>query len=164
VRHGKRLETQVGAEREGVAVAHVEDADREARIQEPAAVPLGEGAQQLHDARWPENHEGLGPRRDRGVLERVHEHRQFTPVVGVEVRQHNVADLVPGEPEFGEPMQRARAAVEQHAHVAAGDPMAGAGAVGRGSDGAGADGDEVHDHFPRKTMRLKSTIPGALSL
>ncbi len=61
-------------------------------------------------------------------------------------------------------MQGTRAAIEQQAEVALGDPVAGARTTGRGRDGAGAYGDEIHDHFPRNTIRLKSTVPDTLSL
>src|SRR5207253_5951112 len=63
-----------------------------------------------------------------------------------------------------EPMQRAGTAVEQDAEVTALDPVTGGGAAGRRCDRACADGNEFHIHFPRKTIRLNTSKPGALSL
>src|SRR6266849_8615269 len=71
---------------------------------------------------------------------------------------------MPGQPELRKPVQRAGPTVEQNAEVAALDPMAGGGAAGRWCDSPGADGDEFHTHFPRKTIRLNTSKPGALSL
>src|SRR5207249_479948 len=89
----------------------------------------------LHDARGPENDEWLTARRLGRVLEGVHEHRQLTPVIRVEMGQDNVRHLMPGQPELGEPVQRARAAIEQHAQLAARHPVTGAGAAAGGTGG-----------------------------
>src|SRR6185503_14355493 len=128
------------------------------------AVALGERAQQLHDPRRAEDHERLFACRLGGVLERVHQHRQLTPVVRMKMRQDHVRYLLPRQPELGEAMQRARSTVEHQSQIAARDPVTGTRATRVGCDGAGSDGDELHAHFPRKTMRLNSNIPGALSL
>src|SRR5207245_535779 len=90
--------------------------------------------------------------------------QRASSVVGGEVRHDDVRHLMPWQPELREPVQRARAAVEQDAQIPARHPMTGTGAAGGGCDRAGADGDEFHTHFPRKTIRLKTINPGALSL
>src|SRR6266568_4552953 len=108
--HGKRLEADVGVQRKWLAVSQVENADRKSRIEQPFAVAFGKRAQQLHDARGPENDEWLTARRLGRVLEGVHEHRQLTPVIRVEMGQDNVRYLMPGQPELGEPVRRAEGA------------------------------------------------------
>ncbi len=164
VRHRERLETDIGVQRERLAVAHVENADREAGIEQPVAVPLSQRAQQLHDAGRAEDHERLAARWLRRVLERVHEHRQLAPMVGMEVREDDVRHLMPRQPELRQPVQRARAAVEQHAQIAPRHPVTGACTTGRRCDCAGADGDEFHTHLPLKTILLNTSNPVALSL
>src|SRR6185312_3716821 len=89
---------------------------------------------------------------------------QLAPVVRMKMSQDHVRHLLPGQAELGEPMQSPRSAVEQHAQVPARDPVAGARAARVWCDSPGSDGDELHAHFPRKTMRLNANIPGALSL
>ena len=130
MRHRKSLETHIGVQRKWLTVAHVENADRESRIEQPTAVAFGQGAEQLHDPRRAEDDERFAARRVGRVLERVHEHRQLTPMVGVEVGQDDVRDLMPGQPELREPVQGAGPAVEQDPEVAALDPVTGCGAAG----------------------------------
>src|SRR5206468_5582068 len=139
-----------GIQREWLAVSHVENADRESGVEQPLAVAFGKPAQQLHHARRPENDEWLSARRLGRVLEGVHEHRQLAPMIRVEMCEDDVRHLLPGEPELGEPVQRARTAVEQHTQLAARYPMTGADAAGRRRNSTGADGDEFHGSLSPK--------------
>src|SRR5438093_8816286 len=56
---------------------HVQDADRESRVEQPRPVPLGELLHEAHHPRRPEDDERVRARRHGGVLEGVHQHRQL---------------------------------------------------------------------------------------
>src|SRR2546430_2066002 len=92
--------------------------------------PNSPGRRKAHDPRRAEDDERFAAGRVGGVLERVHEHRQLPPRVGVEGGQDDVRDLMPGQPELREPVQGAGPAVEQDPEVAALDPVTGCGAAG----------------------------------
>src|SRR3989441_5868131 len=79
VRHAARLEAHVAVEREGLAVPDVQDADREAGVEQPLAVPLRQRLHEPDHTRRPQDDERLLARRHRRVLQRVHEHRQLGP-------------------------------------------------------------------------------------
>src|SRR5437764_8146843 len=164
VRHREGLEVHVGIEREWLTVPYVQYTDGEAGMEQPIAITFGQRAQELHDSRRAENHQRLLAHRLRRVLERVHEHGQLAPMVRMKMRYDDMADLIPGQSEFCEPVEGSGATVEQHAQIAAAHPMAGGRAAGGWCNRSCADGDEFHAHFPRKTIRLNSSKPGALSL
>src|SRR3989442_6732678 len=68
VRHAARLEAHVAVEREWFAVPDVEDADREAGVEQPRAVPLRQRLHEPDHAGRAEDDERLLPRRHRRVL------------------------------------------------------------------------------------------------
>src|SRR2546422_4365778 len=144
VRHAARLEAHVAVEREWFAVPDVEDADREAGVEQPRAGPLRQRLHEPDHAGRAQDDERLLPRRHCRVLQRVHQHRQLGPVVRVEVGQHDVGDLGPRQLELGQAVQRAGAAVEQDLEPGAAHPVAGRRAGRGGRDRTGADGDQFH--------------------
>ncbi len=161
VRRRVHLQHHVGRQRERLAGLHVEDPDRVARIEQPVAEPLGEPLEEPHGARGAQDDERLGALG--GVAQREQERRQLAEVVRVEMGEGHVRHLLPRQAELREPVDGAGPAVHQQAHVAALDPMGGAGPRGRGGDRAGADRHERERHgAPRKTMRLASRKPGAV--
>src|SRR3989449_4752293 len=144
VRYAAHLEAHVAVEREGLAVPHVQDADREAGVEQPLPVPLRQRLHEPHHAGRAQDDERLLPRRRRRGLQRGHQHRQLGPVVRVEMGQHDMGDLGPRQPELGQAVQRAGAAVEQDLEPGAAHPVAGRSAGRGGRDRAGADGDQFH--------------------
>src|SRR5437762_6000367 len=167
VRHVTGLEADVGAERERLPVADVQDADRESGIEEPGAEPLRERLDEADRADGAEDHEGLLARWRRRMAQGEDEHGQLAEVIGVKMGHHLVGDLLPGQTELGQPMQDPGAAVEQDVQRAALHQVAGIVWLRRRSDGPGADCHELHalapyagSSWPRRTPTIVET-PGS---
>ena len=116
-------QAQVSAHRHRISRLDLVDADGEPGIEREVAERGGKAFEERpRPARTPDV-QRLRPRRRQPVLEREQEPGQRAHVVGVEVGEHEVAELGPGQSDAGHPLHRPGAAIEEEPSASCRHPV-----------------------------------------